>query len=479
MSPELEHQLAAAFHEDAQRARLVNPEHPAVELADDEKLREAEHRRRPWLLVAAATVAVLAIGLAAVVNDPDRDQTNTVPLEPGPATNPATTTPATLPATTAPAPVTGSSAPVDSRPSETSVPPTPADVPPLWVELEPGATAALPPAPIPALDGSDLVWTGTELIVWGGIEDDQPCCTESNDGAAFDPAEGTWRQIAPAPDGIGAGVVLWTDSEMIVWNAGTPDTVSAAYDPAGDTWRSISDPPFPDFEAFWTGETALAFGDSEPNGPAYAYDPSTDEWRRLADGSWTVPAVWTGSRIVSEIDPSSDTGAGLTSYDPVSDTWEILDGSDALAGGTPVVIGAGSAGASVAVLPESSETSINLLDEHGNEIGEIAGRPADLASTCEKTPGDTSCLFDSTRAVSLGGELLFWVREEGWSLDLESQTWRPLQLDLPPPTWGGTEVVAAGELLFVWGEERGGLVYRATTPLAATIPAMTTPTTVD
>ncbi len=242
MTTELERRLVDAFREDAQRAHLVNPEHPAVELGDGENSPHIQHRSRPWVLVAAATIAVLGIGLVAAVNDPDSVRNDTVPLTPAPATNPATTSPsapvdsspATLPATTTSASATVSSVPVESSlgsPPNSSPAPT-IDVLSLWVELEAGATAALPPAPIPALYGSDLVWTGTELIVWGGVEDDQPCCTESHDGAAFDPAEGTWRQIAPAPDGVGAGVVLWTGSEMIVWNDGAPDTVSATYDPA-------------------------------------------------------------------------------------------------------------------------------------------------------------------------------------------------------------------------------------------------------
>ncbi len=215
--------------------------------------------------------------------------------------------------------------------------------------------------------------------------------------------------------------------------------------------------------AFWTGERALILGNPD-NGPGYEYEPSTDEWRRLADGSWSVPAVWTGSKLITVTDTSSETGTSLTGYDPVSDTWEILDGLDAPAGGTPVVIEAlDGAGAIVAFFPESSETPIDLLDEDGNEIGEMAGRPSELASTCEKTPGGSSCLLSSTHAVSLGSELLFWDRGEGWALDLESQTWRPFPLDGREPTWDGTEVVAAGELLFVWGAERDGLVYRAGT----------------
>ncbi len=149
-----------------QRAHLVNPEHPAVELGDGENWPHVQHRTRPWVLVAAATIVVLGIGLVATVNDPDSVQNDTVPFTPAPATNPATTSP---------------SAPVDSPPSENSAPLTPADAPPLWVEPPAGRHRRSSPAPIPALYGSDLVWTGTELIVWGGVEDDQPCCTESHD----------------------------------------------------------------------------------------------------------------------------------------------------------------------------------------------------------------------------------------------------------------------------------------------------------
>src|SRR5262245_22108107 len=96
---------------------------------------------------------------------------------------------------------------VERLPAVDSVPvtiPTSAAVPSLWVELDPGATAPLPPAPIPAVNGSAMVWTGTELIVWGGLVDDEPCCSRSQDGAAFDPAAGTWRPIAPPPDGLTA-----------------------------------------------------------------------------------------------------------------------------------------------------------------------------------------------------------------------------------------------------------------------------------
>ena len=94
MITELERRLMDAFHEDAQRARLVNPDHPAVSTSrDGQDAPHMQHRGRRWMLVAAATIAVLGLGLLAVaaVQDPDSVQTDTVPPTPAPSTNPATT----------------------------------------------------------------------------------------------------------------------------------------------------------------------------------------------------------------------------------------------------------------------------------------------------------------------------------------------------------------------------------------------------
>ena len=79
--------------------------------ADD--LARERYPRRRWMLVAAATIVVFALGLLVLAadQDPDSVQTDTVAPTPAASTNPATTTvslpvdssPATLPATTTPA----------------------------------------------------------------------------------------------------------------------------------------------------------------------------------------------------------------------------------------------------------------------------------------------------------------------------------------------------------------------------------------
>jgi N-acetylneuraminic acid mutarotase len=65
------------------------------------------------------------------------------------------------------------------------------------------------------------VWTGNRMIIWGGIDSDwiRPDADCFNDGAAYDPGTDTWQLLplesAIAPRAMHAAV--WTGSEMIIW----------------------------------------------------------------------------------------------------------------------------------------------------------------------------------------------------------------------------------------------------------------------
>src|SRR5262245_56420222 len=75
--------------------------------------------------------------------------------------------------------------------------------------------------PSPALEGRvdhTAVWTGTEMIVWGGT---QGVRRPFSDGARFDPVATTWQptSMATAPAQRDDHVAVWTGREMIVWRS--------------------------------------------------------------------------------------------------------------------------------------------------------------------------------------------------------------------------------------------------------------------
>jgi hypothetical protein len=100
-----------------------------------------------------------------------------------------------------------------------------------------GRWRALPPMPAqptgqqPARrNGAAVVWTGQQLIVWGGLSE-EPFRTRA-DGAAYHPGTGRWTPHPTAPESQwlreGHGAAMWTGREMLVWGGTTvPDPVEA------------------------------------------------------------------------------------------------------------------------------------------------------------------------------------------------------------------------------------------------------------
>src|SRR5881227_3047468 len=59
--------------------------------------------------------------------------------------------------------------------------------------------------------GPTAVWTGSEMIVWGG--------DDLNTGGRYNPVTNSWTatNTTNAPAGRGRHTAVWTGSEMIVW----------------------------------------------------------------------------------------------------------------------------------------------------------------------------------------------------------------------------------------------------------------------
>jgi N-acetylneuraminic acid mutarotase len=64
--------------------------------------------------------------------------------------------------------------------------------------------------------GHTAIWTGSQMIVWGGYREDGTLAT---DGSAYDPSTDVWTSLPTGiqPEGMVLHTAIWTGSEMIIW----------------------------------------------------------------------------------------------------------------------------------------------------------------------------------------------------------------------------------------------------------------------
>jgi hypothetical protein len=105
-----------------------------------------------------------------------------------------------------------------------------------WSECSPRGW--LPMAP--AIEGRwrhDAVWTGSEMIVYGG----QDAKTEA---AAYSPKTNSWRTLPPS--GLpfaGRGLVVWTGARLAIFSGTESAGRVAEYDPIADRWSTSPEAP--------------------------------------------------------------------------------------------------------------------------------------------------------------------------------------------------------------------------------------------
>jgi hypothetical protein len=105
-----------------------------------------------------------------------------------------------------------------------------------------------------------IVWSGTEFILWGGGYRGYNCVASfcqytslTNKGLRYNPTSNTWSQISltNAPVARYKHKAVWTGTEVIVWGGKNKlsDSLSSfentggRYNPATNTWQPLSIPP--------------------------------------------------------------------------------------------------------------------------------------------------------------------------------------------------------------------------------------------
>jgi hypothetical protein len=168
------------------------------------------------------------------------------------------------------------------------------------------------------------------VFIWGGLMSGE---RSWNDGALFEPASGKWRMLPASPLSPRVPVaVVWTGSEVLVWGDTSRSRAlrdGAAYDPKVRRWRELPSAPFGlnQAEGIWTGDEMIVFGarldqnnhSDTRHARGIAYDPQKDSWRVISAHRFSPQAssiAWTGKEVLAW-----DYDLAASAYDPARDSW--------------------------------------------------------------------------------------------------------------------------------------------------------------
>ncbi len=455
-----------------------------------------------------------------------------------------------------------------------------------WASLPSGDTVA----------AHTTVWTGTELLIWGGVE---PATVSGmsgysplNRGVRYNPATGVWSPISTvgAPQARFAHTAVWTGTEMIVWGGQTaspsnPGTVLATggrYNPATDTWSGMSvnmdtnlmipdlrrnhlafctstemlvwggastpqtlgmasggpvisrgrrynladntwsDMAFPNMEigspmsytGVWTGSEMIIWGGGMIGMPPRAgrYNPSTNSWLSLPAlpsgqlqlGDSEASAVWTGTRMILwggtsagmlsnagySFDPAANAGAG--SWTPISTTGAppARTRHYAVWSGAEMIVWGGQA-------MSTTPPIMNVLQNDGGRYNpaddtwlpiSATGMPAPRMEATASMAGDKLLIWAGVQADPSGAPSSWKYHKHGSTYDLVSNTWSAVTNGSPAPRYGHTAVWTGTDLI-VWGGTatsmaangidptfNDGARFNAATGVWTTLPALNAPT---
>lgn len=209
------------------------------------------------------------------------------------------------------------------------------------------------------------VWTGKEMIIWGG-EGYGPSPNEPSvqnfgplaSGARYNPVTDTWTAIETngAPTSRTGHSIVWSGEEAIVFGGRTLGTdfrtnylnSGGRYNPRFDSWTSLPSEQAPASRqrhfAVWTGSAMVIWGGQGPIGNSplgtlnngASYDPFRNEWSPINTNGAPATvvngsAIWTGQEMLvftrSNVGAAGQIAAGR--YDPVADRWTAVMGSGA------------------------------------------------------------------------------------------------------------------------------------------------------
>jgi hypothetical protein len=189
------------------------------------------------------------------------------------------------------------------------------------------------------------VWTGTDLLIWGGV------LFRPETGGRYTPATDSWHPISntDVPNWRTGHNVVWTGTEMIVWGGWGGSSISnlfntgGRYNPLTDTWTSTSVTNAPTARtgasAVWTGTELIVWGGGDGGftqlNTGGRYNPATDSWTSTSLTNAPSPrashgSAWTGTEMIVWGGQSGNSEVNTGGrYNPSSNSWSVVSSAGA------------------------------------------------------------------------------------------------------------------------------------------------------
>ena len=315
------------------------------------------------------------------------------------------------------------------------------------------------------------VWTGSKMIVWGGVNSQGYL----NTGALYDPATNTWSPMSTvdAPVARTLHTAVWNGSKMIVWGGQTGAAHGSAlltntggvYDPVLNSWTEMSTDGAPSarqyFSAVAAGSKLIVWGGIDANyqqpSTGAIYDPDADAWTPMTtvnapSGRIFYSAAWTGNRLIIWGGSSNGTltrTGGV--YEPDENRWTPTTTTNAPQG--RFYHSTVWSGQEMLVWGGAGDGPGYFLN-NGGRYNPAANTWSAISTTAAPTPRwHPSAVWSGSRLMVWGGLGTAGKVNTGGLYDPATNAWSEITTAGAPSVRSGHAAAWTGTAMIIWGGE--------------------------
>src|SRR4029453_6608473 len=197
-----------------------------------------------------------------------------------------------------------------------------------------------------ARSGHTAVWTGSEMIVWGGRFNGGGWEFFLNTGGRYNPSTDSWiaTSTTNAPAARNGQTAVGRGSKMIGgggFDGKNSLNTGGRYNPITNSWTATSTTNTPSARfghtAVWTGSEMIVWGGDYYLNTGGRYNPNTDSWIRTSttnapDVRLAHTSVWTGDEMIIWGGIGCNGSCALNTggrYNPSTDSWKATTNNNA------------------------------------------------------------------------------------------------------------------------------------------------------